>query len=103
MKDWRSLDHNSGCTNLIAPPCFSMRTFPYLIARNRFKVDLVDLRNLRVEGLAPLLNTLGLHSKLEVKMSRESLDIYFLSCSFDGKESRVNRLCIDKQTLARLN
>ena len=60
IPDWRSLDHNSGCTNIVTPPLFSIHSFPYLISRNRFKLDLIDLRNLRVEGLSALLNTPGM-------------------------------------------
>lgn len=43
-----------------------METFPYLIARNRFKVDLVDIKNKRIEGLVSALNSPGTQPKLAI-------------------------------------
>ena len=60
LSDWRKLEHNSGCVSLILPPQFDTDKFPYLFARNRFKVDLVDVKNMRVQELQSLMNAPGL-------------------------------------------
>jgi len=99
IPDWRNLEHNSGCTSIVKPPQFDINHFPYLIARNRFKVDLVDVKNMRVEGLASILNTPGMQSKLGIQISRDSLDIYYNNCSSDGEKSFMNRLSLEKDIL----
>jgi hypothetical protein len=81
---------------------FNAETFPYLIARNRFKVDLIDIKNNRVEELASSLNSPGTQTKLAIHTSRESLDIYFNNCSSDGKDSFLNRLSLERDLVQKL-
>ena len=35
-------EHNSGCTDLKFIPMYDDSTFPYVISRNKFKIDLID-------------------------------------------------------------
>ena len=45
---------------------FDQRRFPYIIARNRFKVELVDVRDMQIHTLGTEMNTSNMHSKLQV-------------------------------------
>jgi len=56
---------------------FNLKTFPYLFTRNKFTIDLVDLASLRTETLYSAQNTTGMLSKLAIKTTDDTIDIYF--------------------------
>jgi hypothetical protein len=49
--------HNSNCNDLRLAPMFDLKTFPYVIARNRFMVDLIDVKNQTIHTIADENNT----------------------------------------------
>lgn len=50
IEDGRA-EHNSGCTNLQLIPMYDEVKFPYVVSRNKFKIDLIDLVDQRVSTL----------------------------------------------------
>ena len=57
-------EHNSGCTDLILLPQFEETKFPYVISRNKFKIDLIDLVDNYIMTLCEESNTSSLNSKM---------------------------------------
>ena len=66
---------------------FNLKTFPYLVTRNKFTIDLVDLASLRTETLYSAQNTTGTLSKLAIKTTDDTLDIYFTALDQQQKSS----------------
>ena len=62
---------------------FDENRFPYIIARNRFKIDLIDLSTMKIHSLGSEMNTSNLNPKLRVatvldkKTSAHRIDIYY--------------------------
>lgn len=73
IKDQRSSGHNSGCTSMQMLPGFNELTYPYIICRSKFHVELVDLTNKRIETLATHMNSSGMHSKLAISTLKNSV------------------------------
>jgi hypothetical protein len=57
--------HNSNCTDMRLVPMFDLKTFPYVIARSRFKVDLIDVKNETIHTIVNEMNTANMYNKLE--------------------------------------
>jgi len=51
------IDHNSGCTDLQLIPMFDQGSFPYVLSRNRFKIDLIDIKSWQIYTLCNERNT----------------------------------------------
>ena len=65
IKDGRE-EHISGCTDMVVPEMFHLQTFPYIFTRNKFKVELIDIKNQTIHQLASELNTTNMYTKLVV-------------------------------------
>ena len=48
---------STGCTDLAKAPLFHEDTFPYLIARAKFKIQLVDVKSLCIFCIREDMNT----------------------------------------------
>ena len=59
-------EHNSGCTDLKVLPMYDEIKFPYVVSRNKFKIDLIDLVNNDIMSLCEESNTSSLTSKLQI-------------------------------------
>jgi hypothetical protein len=79
-------DHNSGCTDLIQAPFFDLKTFPYVLVRNRFKVDLVDVKNFTIHTITSEMNTQNMYPKLIVMADpfEKKMELFF-SCQAGNK------------------
>ena len=51
---------------MVVPEMFHLQTFPYVFTRNKFKVELIDVKNKSIHQVASELNTTNMYSKLVV-------------------------------------
>ena len=64
-------------------PYYDQTSFPYLLSRNKFKIELIDTKNKRVETLVNCSNQSGISSKLAVVSQNDKMEIYFIGVSAD--------------------
>ena len=74
-------EHNSGCTDLKFIPMYDDSTFPYVISRNKFKIDLIDLTEHRIHTFYEDQNSTTMTSKLQLRTTKHleghGIDIYY--------------------------
>ena len=64
-------EHNSGCTDLQMLPMFEETKFPYVVSRNKFKIDLIDLVDNYIFTLCEESNTSGMTQKMSISTTRQ--------------------------------
>ena len=89
-------DHNSGCTDLVLSPNFNLKEFPYVFVRNRFKVDLVDVRNFTIHTITSEMNTQNMYPKLVINNDpfAQTMELFFSAQA--GNKRMVRSYEMDK-------
>ena len=75
-------EHNSGCTDLqFVPGMYQEKKFPYVVARCKFGIDLVDIDEKLVYSLCKESSTSSLGPKMAILTSKQanghSIKLYF--------------------------
>ena len=80
------LEHISGCTNLIRIPLWDKIKFPYVISRNRYKVDLIDVKNGKIMPLFNETNTSNMYPKLVAETVKSDLNGHKILIYFNSQQ-----------------
>ena len=97
-------EHNSGCTDLQILPMYEETKFPYVVSRNKFKIDIIDLVDKYIFTLCEESNTSAMTQKMSIATSRQptghSIEIYF-ACQIADRRG-VRCLSIEPKIVTKM-
>ena len=97
-------EHNSGCTDLQILPMYEETKFPYVVSRNKFKIDIIDLVDKYIFTLCEESNTSAMTQKMSIATSRQptghSIEIYF-ACQIADRRG-VKCLSIEPKIVTKM-
>ena len=69
----RRTEHNNGCTNLVKFPLYDPNKMPYILSRNRYKIDLIDVKNLSIYPILSDTNTSSMTQKMVADTAKSEI------------------------------
>ena len=78
-------EHISGCTNLVKIPLWDKEKFPYVLSRNRYKIDLIDVKNRAILSLFNEMNTSNMYPKLVAETTQSEMGGHKILIYFNGQ------------------